>query len=237
MSSLYLIRHGQASFGAADYDVLSPRGVEQARALGRYLAARPVELDAVYAGPRRRQLDTARHMIEAAAEAGAPVREVSVVPELDEYPAIELFRAWLPRLAAEDAELARALGGLAAGGAPPSSESVQAAFESITHRWARGELDTGGLESFHGFAERVERGVRSVMAAEGRGRRAAVVTSGGPISIAVRLGLGLAEEKTIRLSWVVANASVTELRWRGDELSLFGFNATHHMPPELITFR
>jgi broad specificity phosphatase PhoE len=75
------------------------------------------------------------------------------------------------------------------------------------------------------------------MTAEGRGRRAAVVTSGGPISIAVRLGLGLAEEKTIRLSWVVANASVTELRWRGDELSLFGFNATHHMPPELITFR
>ncbi|HTE52095.1 MAG TPA: histidine phosphatase family protein [Kofleriaceae bacterium] len=237
MSTLYLIRHGQASFGAEDYDVLSPRGIEQSRALGRHIAGRPVAVDAIYAGPRRRQLDTARHMAEAAAELGCPAREIAVVPELDEYPAIELFRAWLPRLAAEDGPLARSLGNLAAGGAPPSSESVQAAFEHITHRWARGELDTGDLESFHAFSVRVERGVRSVMAAEGRGRRIALVTSGGPISIAVRLGLGLSEEKTIRLSWVIANASVTELRWRGDELSLFGFNATHHLAPDLVTFR
>ncbi|MEC8667907.1 MAG: histidine phosphatase family protein, partial [Pseudomonadota bacterium] len=34
MPTLYLIRHGQASFGADDYDVLSPIGHEQARALG-----------------------------------------------------------------------------------------------------------------------------------------------------------------------------------------------------------
>ena len=34
MSTLYLIRHGQASYGEADYDRLSPRGVEQAKAVG-----------------------------------------------------------------------------------------------------------------------------------------------------------------------------------------------------------
>ena len=31
MSAVYLIRHGQASFGAADYDRLSERGEQQAR--------------------------------------------------------------------------------------------------------------------------------------------------------------------------------------------------------------
>ena len=35
--TLLLVRHGQASFGAADYDQLSDRGVEQSRRLGQWL--------------------------------------------------------------------------------------------------------------------------------------------------------------------------------------------------------
>jgi broad specificity phosphatase PhoE len=236
VSTLHLIRHGQASFGAADYDVLSPIGVEQSLALGRHLAERRAPLDALYAGPRRRQLDTARHMAAGAAELGRVMPEVAVVPELDEYPAIELFQAWLPRIAAEDPSLAVALGGDGAG-PPPSAREFLAAFEHIIHRWARGELDTGELETFAGFCERVGRGVRAVMAAEGRGRRVAAVTSGGPISVAIRMCLGLAGEATLRLSWAIANASLTELRWRGDELSLFGFNAIHHLDNGLVTYR
>ncbi|EXF47276.1 phosphoglycerate mutase family protein [Pseudomonas sp. BAY1663] len=38
MGSIYLIRHGQASFGAENYDVLSPLGYRQSEALGDYLA-------------------------------------------------------------------------------------------------------------------------------------------------------------------------------------------------------
>jgi len=36
MGTLYLVRHGQASYGAADYDQLSPRGALQARRLGSF---------------------------------------------------------------------------------------------------------------------------------------------------------------------------------------------------------
>jgi broad specificity phosphatase PhoE len=236
VSTLHLIRHGQASIGAPDYDVLSPRGIEQSRALGRYLAQRPLRIDALYTGPRRRQIDTARHLADAAAEIGCALPEVAVVPELDEFPAIELFRAWLPVVATEKPELAEAVAAMS-GGAGIQAGALQAAFEDITHRWARGELDTGGLETFAGFCERVGRGVNAVMAAEGRGRKVAVVTSGGPISVAVRMCLGLADERTMRLAWTIANASVTELRWRGDELSLFGFNAVHHLDESLVTYR
>ena len=38
MSVLTLVRHGQASFFAADYDRLSPAGEGQARHLGDYWA-------------------------------------------------------------------------------------------------------------------------------------------------------------------------------------------------------
>ena len=38
MSAIHLIRHGQASFGADDYDLLSALGERQARLLGESLA-------------------------------------------------------------------------------------------------------------------------------------------------------------------------------------------------------
>jgi broad specificity phosphatase PhoE len=46
MAKLLLVRHGQASYGQLDYDKLSPRGEQQARELGPYLAAQePITLD------------------------------------------------------------------------------------------------------------------------------------------------------------------------------------------------
>ena len=40
MGVLLLVRHGQASFGTADYDVLSETGWEQGRLLGAGCATR-----------------------------------------------------------------------------------------------------------------------------------------------------------------------------------------------------
>ena len=59
MGLVLLVRHGQASFGADDYDVLSETGVEQSRFLGRALAAQGVAPRAVVHGAMRRQRDTA----------------------------------------------------------------------------------------------------------------------------------------------------------------------------------
>ena len=234
MSTLLLIRHGQASFGAADYDVLSERGVEQSRTLGAWLAARGERIDAVYAGPRRRQIDTARHIASAAADAGAALPAVTTIDELDEFPAIELGRMWMPRLAAEDPALAAEL---SSSDPAEQGRAIMRAFDLVTRRWWSGELDTGDLETFAAFRQRALRGLARVMEAEGRGRRALCVTSGGPISIAVQQCLGLAENVSLRLAMVLANASTTELRWRGSEVTLFGFNQTAHLRPADITLR
>ena len=60
MGSIYLIRHGQASFGADDYDVLSPTGIRQAEILGDHLLNLGVRFDRVLSGGLRRQQHTAR---------------------------------------------------------------------------------------------------------------------------------------------------------------------------------
>ena len=58
MGTLYLVRHGQASFGAADYDQLSELGQRQSVRLGEYLANKGVTLDAVLTGTLRRHQQT-----------------------------------------------------------------------------------------------------------------------------------------------------------------------------------
>ena len=59
MPLICLVRHGQASFGAEDYDVLSDLGREQARSLGEELRRRDLRDPLVVSGTLRRQRDTA----------------------------------------------------------------------------------------------------------------------------------------------------------------------------------
>jgi broad specificity phosphatase PhoE len=223
MSVLFIIRHGQASFGAADYDQLSPLGVQQALALGRYLAGRGVTLDALYTGPCLRQRDTARHLAAAARERDvhfpAPIEQA----EFDEYPAVALLRHWLPRLAEREPALQPLLAP-----APPADQLARA-FVQIVERWARGELAAPELEDFPRFVQRVERGLDRIIAEQGRGRRIALVTSGGPVAVALRRALALDDATTLKVAWVVANSSFSEFRYRGREFTLTGFNATPHL--------
>lgn len=227
------MRHGQASFGAEDYDVLSPLGAEQGRLLGTHLVERGRAIDAIYAGPRRRHAATAAALIEGAAVAGVTAPPPIVLDGLDEYPAIELLRRWMPRLAELDPALATTL-------ASGDRRGFQDAFEAIVDRWVRGELTTDDdLETFHAFAARVEATLTTIREREGRGRSIVVVTSGGPIAMAMRACLGLADVTALRLAWVVANASYTELRYRdgGDPLALIGFNHAPHLDAPRTTYR
>lgn len=102
MSMLTLVRHGQASFFADDYDVLSELGSTQGRLLGEYWAARRVRLDAVYTGPRVRQRHTAEQVCSAYREAGLALPEPVVLDELDEYDLEGLRRGLAPILAQRD---------------------------------------------------------------------------------------------------------------------------------------
>ena len=78
MGTLYLVRHGQASFGAADYDQLSARGREQGVRLGEHWRARGMQFDAVITGTLRRHTQT----LEGIAEGLQITPEVLQLPGL-----------------------------------------------------------------------------------------------------------------------------------------------------------
>ena len=58
METLYLVRHGQASFGADDYDQLSALGQRQSVRLGEYFKSKGVTFSAAMTGTLKRQTQT-----------------------------------------------------------------------------------------------------------------------------------------------------------------------------------
>jgi broad specificity phosphatase PhoE len=235
VATLYLIRHGQASYGETDYDRLSARGREQAAALGRHLGG--LGLDAVYAGPLVRQRQTIEAAAEAAAEAGRALPPVQPVAELAEYPAFEMLKHMIPRLCAEDARFA-------ALETAPTPRLLDEAFHAVLDRWARDEWAAEGVERVAEFVDRVRAGLDRIFRAAGSGGRIACVTSAGPIGVAVGLVFGIPAARMVRTSVVIRNASISEFRfrsrgfdWRPDQLTLVTFNVTSHLSAELHTER
>ncbi|HEY5934214.1 MAG TPA: histidine phosphatase family protein [Kofleriaceae bacterium] len=235
MGTLFLIRHGQASYGEVDYDRLSVRGQEQARAVGAWLAK--AKLDAVYAGPLVRQQQTIGVATEAARALGVTVPAQETLAELAEYPAFEMLQHLVPRLVAEDPKFAQLT-------SAPTPRLLDEAFHTILGRWSRDEWFVEGVERVHEFVGRVRGGIDRVVRAAGSGKRIACVTSAGPIGVAVGLTFGIPEARMVRTSVVIRNASITELRfrsegfdWQPDQLSLVTFNVTAHLPDELNTER
>jgi broad specificity phosphatase PhoE len=76
-----------------------------------------------------------------------------------------------------------------------------------------------------------------VVAAHRRGARVAVFSSGGAIAVAVGRVLGLDDQTTLELNWVIRNCAFSELLYNRDKISLSSFNCTPHLEPELLTYR
>lgn len=240
-----MVRHGQASFGADDYDVLSPLGWEQARLLGAALAAQGVRPAAVVHGTLRRQRETAEGLLEGLLEGlpedegvGAGVGDGAGRPEVlvdagwDEFDHLGVVAAHpdLPQ----------------GGTASLDRRAFQQVFLESTRRWG---LEEGGgtayPESFADFVARSRRALDEAVAQAGRrGGVVVAVTSGGPIG-AVAAGLvdpeGTDRATLVRLwerfNTVCVNASVTRVLTGTTGTRLLSFNEHAHLDRARTTYR
>ena len=235
MSTILFIRHGQASFGSENYDELSPLGIEQSRCLGRHFAQFDDPIDAVYSGPCRRQRDTARHLIDAAKGEGRSLPDCRALPGMNEYPAFDILKRCVPLLLRTDPEFQS----LFSPNAPLANDRhFNRAYNYVMALWVRGRLDLGPLESYVDFVSRVRASLETLQRDEGRGRRIAVVTSGGPISMILKLALELTDEMAMRMGAVVANSSLTDLKYDEGRMTLTAFNRVPHLNRKaLVTYR
>ncbi|WP_338483255.1 histidine phosphatase family protein [Pseudomonas trivialis] len=236
MGSIYLIRHGQASFGADDYDVLSPIGVEQAQVLGRHLADLGIAFDRCIAGDLRRQQHTATATFESFSALGLPVPPVETDSAFNEFDAEAVIRALLPELLSEEPEALDILRNAA-----QNRREFQRIFALIIDRWLVGTYDPPGLESWLGFVERVQGGLQRLLDKADDADKIAVFTSGGTITALLHLITRMPAAQAFELNWQIVNTSLNQLKFRGREVALASFNSHAHLQllkaPQLITFR
>lgn len=239
MALLTLVRHGQASFLEEDYDKLSERGQLQSRILGEYWLRTAAAFDHVYYGPACRHLRTGEIVAEVYRQAGAGWPQPVTLPELDEYPGIEVVRTFLPGLM-ETHEDIRALEAefRQAGEQDVAFRLFDKLFARVTRMWVNEELDSPDVEPWRAFCARVDRGIERIRQEAGKNARIAVFTSGGVIAATVRNALDLSPQRTLELSWTSRNASYTEFLFSPERFSLASFNNHPHLEDEaLLTYR
>jgi broad specificity phosphatase PhoE len=230
MGAIYLLRHGQASFGGDNYDQLSPTGVAQARVLGQALKARGVLPDAVLSGTMQRHRDTASECL-AELSATLPVREHAGVNEFDHEAVI---RAAEPRYANRLAMMTD----FAATGDP--RRAFQAFFKGAVARWVSGAHDADYAEPWAAFRQRCVAALDDVVQATPAKGTTLVFTSGGFISVACAHLLGLSDAQAFTINWTLINAGITKLVAGRDGVHLVSLNEHAHLEgatPALLTYR
>lgn len=238
MSTLLLVRHGQAQFLQPEYDRLSPLGEAQAKATGAHLAERLTAIHAVFAGPRQRQQRTAEIACDALRAAGVAVPDLQTSADLDEHDLDILFKEHMPALAKASPAVAELV--LTFGEAPDLRARARVAnrmLRAILELWAADHAATTPLGTFAAFRARADRAVSALTAAEGTGRTVVAFSSGGLIGAAVAGVLGAGDAGAVELGLVIYNASISELLYTKGRASLLSFNTTPHLDKALLTHR
>ncbi len=210
MAILYLVRHGQASFGADNYDVLSELGRRQAQRLGQYLRERGVEFEASITGTLQRQQQTHPGICEGV---GQPMQPL-MLPALNEYDSHALIEAIHPQA------LPR----------PDTPELYRQHFRLLRQAlraWIAGQVEPRGMPSFKQWSEGIRAALDHVR--ERHRGHVLLVSSGGPIATAVGQVIEAAPASWIELNLRIRNASITQFEFNPKRHSLLTYNTLPHL--------
>lgn len=212
MGTLYLVRHGQASFGAADYDKLSELGHRQSVRLGEYWRERGLRFDAVITGTLRRHRETWEGIAEGL---GVAQRDVLPWPGLNEYDS----HAVIASIRTEPLE------------PPDSPERYREHFRLLRDgltAWMEGRTEPRGMPRYLDFVEGVTSALDHVRGRH-HGAKVLVVSSGGPIATAVAHVLGAPSATSIDLNLRIRNTAVSELAFTPKRHMLLTYNTLPHL--------
>jgi broad specificity phosphatase PhoE len=210
MGTLYLVRHGQASFGSDNYDQLSALGERQCLQLGRYFAGKGRRFDAVITGTLQRQIQSQQAIATGLGQPADALR----LPGLNEYDSHAVISAVHPQPLAK----------------PDTPELYRHHFRLLRQglsAWMAGQTHPVGMPSYSDFVAGVAAAMDHVRSqCEGD---VLMVSSGGPISTAVGLVLGVAPEVTVDLNMRIRNSAVTEFHFNPKRHALVTYNSLPHL--------
>lgn len=215
MGTLYLVRHGQASFGAEDYDQLSAQGERQSRRLGEHFAFKGITFEAVLTGTLKRHAQTF-----AGIKAGMQAASSAVLPEASAWPGLNEYDSAAVIAAVHPEALEK----------PTTPELYKHHFRLLRQglsRWMAGDTQPVGMPSYAEFSAGVAAALTHVRTQHTG--NVLLVSSGGPIATAVGQVLGTTPETTIDLNMRIRNSAVSEFVYSASRHVLLTYNTLPHL--------
>jgi broad specificity phosphatase PhoE len=225
MPTVLLVRHGQASFGSDDYDLLSDLGCRQAEIAAASLAERGYRPTRLISGTLRRQRETAEPFV------GLGAAELEVEPRWDEFEADEVLEH-------HGASSLRLEGD--GDGETLTTRAFQAALDPALAEWIAHADRSPTAQTWPQFSTAGAGALRDLAADLNSGETAVVVTSAGTIGALVGTVLGAPADLFPTLNRVLVNASVTKLAIGSTGVNLISFNDHSHLElvdRALVTYR
>ena len=219
MAAVYLVRHGQAGFGKANYDQLSDTGHLQGELVGKSLALRSVDAPHVIHGAMQRHRET----LQAAQKHWQSGTVAAEMAGFNEFDSDDVIACAYPEFSD------KAVLGAWVMAQPNRRKAFQELFANAVQRWTSGEHDSNYLESWGHFTGRVRDALQQLMV-RADGQDAVVFTSGGPITAIAQYCLNLTDDKAFDMNWPLLNGGITQLLYsRSGRLSLASFNEQQHL--------
>ena len=215
MPTILLVRHAQASFGSADYDVLSPTGVEQTELLAAEIAGRGLNVARIAAGTARRQRETAAPLALALG------LEVEVDERWNEYETEEVL--------VHHGQEPASLDGTGGAGEEITSREFQAVLDGALDAWVASAGETDAAQSWPAFLDSRTSTLAELAAGLGSGETGLAFTSGGVIAALGTALLGAHADLFSRLNRVLVNTGITKLAVGRAGTSLISFNEHAHI--------
>jgi broad specificity phosphatase PhoE len=213
VSEFYLVRHGQASFGAKNYDKLSELGHQQARWLGEYFTARDITFSQAFMGDMVRHRETTQGIVDGLSQ--API--VTVDTGFNEFDFKNIGDSYLslnPQSRLPD---------------NPKPADFYRLLKLAMHAWSDDLLPEDTLdESWQDFKNRVQNALGAVCQQQSD-KPILIVSSGGAISMLMSLVLGLDAKQVIELNMQVRNTSFSHFYFNKSTIRLASFNNIPHL--------
>jgi broad specificity phosphatase PhoE len=216
MGTLYLVRHGQASLGADDYDNLSELGRRQSLRLGQYFTEKGIQFESVLTGSLKRHMQTWAGIQSGMVSSNsiAPTLTPSVWPGLNEYDSEAVIACVHP-----DPHVK-----------PISPQAYREHFRLLRAgllQWASDAVVPQGMPRYCDF-------VKGIFAALDYVRtqhtgNVLLISSGGPIATAVAQIHGSSAEAFVEMNMRIRNTAVSEFAFNPKHHALLTFNTLPHL--------
>ncbi|MFA3789493.1 histidine phosphatase family protein [Aliiglaciecola sp. SL4] len=233
MTAIYLIRHGQASFGQQNYDKLSDIGHQQAKVLGGALQSRIGSFDKVFLGSMLRHKQTLQNCLSGM-DSQLDEAHWNIDASWNEYDHNDIIAQMGP----EFADAPSVKGWILKHDHP--KQAFEKLFNDAMDRWMSGQHCEQYVESWDCYQKRVIRALNNVSKNANGAKKVAVFTSGGPISVVSQYLLGVPAEKVMQVNWTLVNCGITKLVNTPSRVFLSTLNEHSHFEGEnraLITYK